>query len=267
MFELFTFLAAFLIEIIEYDSIVSFLNWLRTDFWNFSRSFFYGSLGGGAAVLMSHVQNESPLTDLKNHFIISLMDKRKSIQNNNSTDTSEEDKISEALKKISTQSNAYILKTTYAHLLVGGISGMIAVSAFNPKADELQTFSIAIIAGVSGFAFLKKSALIDDGNSDNLTNVEIASLKSLESYLKSVTEVSDITTTFTSDTHENQTVPTDGQEEIPDRTPDGNLETFITDLRTEIPTITEGEIEYVRELSKEGLSIVEILERLYNKEK
>jgi len=247
MFELLTFLAVSLVEIMKSDLMMPFWIWIKTDFWNFSHSFFYGSLGGLTAVLMSHIQNESSLVDLKNHLIISSIDKP------------DEEKINDAFKKIRIQSNAYIIKTTYTHFLVGGISGMIAVSAFNPKADELQTFSIAIIAGVSGFAFLKRSALIDDGNSDNLTNVEKASL---ESYIKSVNEVNHITTIFTSDTSENPTPQTDPQEETVVKISDETLESFIVELREQVPNITEKEIEHVKELSKQGLSIVEILERI-----
>lgn len=138
--------------------MIIFWDWLRTDFWDFFRSFLYGSIGGFSSIIMSYAVNESSLVNAKNKIQFSSF-RKEYVEN----------LIAENRKR----SNRFYFKMTFIHIFIGGISGMIAVSAFNPNANELQTFSIAAIAGLSGFAFLKRSALIDDPEANNLMKVEI----------------------------------------------------------------------------------------------
>lgn len=150
-----------------------FFEWLREDFWFFIRPFIYGSVGGLASIMMSYAVNESSLVSRKNKIFSSMTD----------------EKIIDQNRK---RAKRFYYKIIVIHIFIGGISGMIAVSAFNPTANELQTFSIAVIAGLSGFAFLKRSALIDDPNSDNLMRVESEGLDAIEKYSALAGEISDV---------------------------------------------------------------------------
>lgn len=142
----------------------SFNDILSNDFWNFIRSFIYGSIGGLAAISMSYINNESTSVDLRNTALMRSF--------TNGTPQEKQKELQERLEEIRRPTRHFILQAAFVHAFIGGISGMIAVSAFNPTANELQTFSIAVIAGVSGFAFLKRSALIDDKLSEKMLNVE-----------------------------------------------------------------------------------------------
>ena len=150
-----------------------FFEWLREDFWFFIRPFIYGSVGGLASIMMSYAVNESSLVSRKNKIFSSRTDKNIIDQNRK-------------------RAKRFYYKIIVIHIFIGGISGMIAVSAFNPTANELQTFSIAVIAGLSGFAFLKRSALIDDPNSDSLMRVETEGLDAIEQYSALEDELSDV---------------------------------------------------------------------------
>lgn len=251
MFQLLEYLSSTIPEVIKSDFILSGTKWLTNDFWSFVHSFIYGSIGGFAAVQMSQLKNEAALVRTKNQLIIDL------------NGEVEDNKIDEAFRKIQKQSKAFLRKTIYVYLLVGGLSGMLAVSTFNPKADELQTFSIAVLAGVSGFAFLKRNALIDDDHSDNFTAVE---KEAFESYIRSLAEAEQITTEFTPDEDVNQTSEIELREEtIPTRRiPEEQLEEFINDLVAGDSGVTQEDILYVRELAGEGETIEGIIRRLHD---
>jgi len=134
------------------------------DFWNFFRAFLYGGVGGISLFLMSYINTSSSLVETKNKLQFSTI----------------ESHTASAQKTNSWRSRFFRLKVALVHFVVGGVSGMIAVNSFNPSANELQTFSIAAIAGLSGFAFLKRSALADDNNSEKILNVELTPLLSIE---------------------------------------------------------------------------------------
>lgn len=134
------------------------------DFWRFFRPFVYGGVGGISLFLMSYINISSSLVQTKNK-----------LQFSSSTTHSKR-----AQKANAWRSRFFRIKVAAVHFVVGGVSGMIAVNSFNPTANELQTFSIAVIAGLSGFAFLKRSALADDSNSEKLLDVEEESLNLIE---------------------------------------------------------------------------------------
>lgn len=144
--------------------LFSFNEILFNNFWEFIRSFIYGAIGGLATISMSYINNESTSVNLRNTALM------KSFTNGTSQEKQKE--LQERFEEIRKPTRSFILQAAMVHAFIGGISGMIAVSAFNPTANELQTFSIAVIAGVSGFAFLKRSALIDDKLSEKMLNVE-----------------------------------------------------------------------------------------------
>lgn len=134
------------------------------DFWRFFRPFLYGGVGGISLFLMSYINISSSLVQTKNRLQFSTSSKHSQ----------------KAQKTNSWRSRFFRIKVALVHFIVGGVSGMIAVSSFNPTANELQTFSIAVIAGLSGFAFLKRSALGDDNNSEKILDVEEESLILME---------------------------------------------------------------------------------------
>lgn len=134
------------------------------DFWRFFRPFLYGGVGGISLFLMSYINISSSLVQTKNK-----------LQFSSSTTHSKQARQANAWR-----SRFFRIKVAFVHFVVGGVSGMIAVNSFNPTANELQTFSIAVIAGLSGFAFLKRSALADDSNSEKLLDVEEESLNLIE---------------------------------------------------------------------------------------
>lgn len=119
------------------------------DFWNFIRAFIYGSIGGFAAISMSYINNESTSVNLRNTALMKNF--------TSSIPKEKQQELQKRLEEIREPTRNFIFQAAMVHAFIGGISGMIAVSAFNPTANELQTFSIAVIAGVSGFAFLKEA--------------------------------------------------------------------------------------------------------------
>lgn len=139
------------------------------DFWNFIRAFIYGSFGGLAAISMSYINNESTSVNLKNNVLMKYFLDGKS--------KNQQKELQQSLDQIRKPTRRFIFQAAIVHAFIGGVSGMIAVSAFNPTANELQTFSIAVIAGVSGFTFLKRSALIDDELSDKMLDVQKTALE------------------------------------------------------------------------------------------
>lgn len=244
------------------ELFVIFLEWVSNGFWNFVRPFIFGSLGGWAAVFMSQVHNDSSLISLQNQLAIQFPDN---------------DQIDKGFEKIKEQSEKFRKDVLLVHLLVGGVSGMIAVSTFNPNANNLQTFSIAVIAGVSGFAFLKRSALIDDGSTEKLLNVE---KESVTKFLTPVVEISQLAQDFMTDIPDTPDSPLeqDGERSNLDQTqeaetPDAEIssnpnseinEKFVRSLR-EIPSFTDEDIQYVEERISEGVPLNVIIERLRGK--
>lgn len=235
------------------------------DLWPFFQPFVFGAIGGWAAILMSGANRKAALAETKSKLVLKYKTSGESVYT----------AVSDAFDEATKVSIGHTLYTTFVSCLVGGISGMIAVNAFNTEGTASQTFSIAVIAGVSGFAFLKRSALIDDGNSDNLVGVESTFLEDyIEAYIVPLDEAEEITSRFTSDTtriHPSLTnelieelFPEESLVEVPPVVPNTqdaeSFEAFIRDFR-DVEGVTESDVNYLRHLHDGmGMSLSEILE-------
>lgn len=223
----------------------SFNEILFSNVWEFIRSFIYGAIGGLAAISMSYINNESTSVNLRNTALMKSFI--------NGTSQEKQKKLQERLEEIRKPTRSFIFQAAMVHAFIGGISGMIAVSAFNPTANELQTFSIAVIAGVSGFAFLKRSALIDDKLSEKMLDVEKEAIEmSLEN-----NEVIQIVEELSSSSPEilDEVVPDNLLDQLVDDEPlieftdivEGSeyFEAYINDLKEEV-NITNTDINQLR---------------------
>lgn len=236
------------------------------DLWLFLQPFAFGALGGWAAILMSLANRKAALAETKSKLVLKYKTAGEPVYKI----------ISDAFDESTNISDEHKSYTTAVSCLVGGISGMIAVNAFNSDGTASQTFSIAIIAGVSGFAFLKRSALIDDGNSDQLVGAESKFLEEyIETYIMPLKKVEALTSRFTSNDEQESTSLTnelidelfdeEGSSEVPlqAETPPAEdtemFEEFIRDLSA-LPNITESDVNYIKYLRLKGMSLHEILE-------
>ncbi|WP_214785192.1 hypothetical protein [Exiguobacterium sp. S3] len=226
--------------------IIAFSEIPWVEFWGFIRAFIYGSTGGMAAVSMSYITNESTAVNLRNAVLMQHFTDEKLKDN--------QIEMQDTLDKIRKPTVRFIRMATIIHLFIGGISGMIAVSAFNPTANELQTFSIAVIAGVSGFAFLKRSALIDNELTEKILDVErkalemtlkndelIDSLNDFSSPLPDV--VDEIAEEVVNDFIENEPLIDFSDKGFPNN----EFEEFISEQKTD-PEVTNADINFLRRL-------------------
>lgn len=115
--------------------------------WEFFRSFIFGGFAGYVAAKMSLVSADS---------------KRNLVEMEELKEAEDQEALIGIYEQSRKHESRFRNQMIRAYVLVGGISGMIAVNTFNPGANNLQTFAIAAIAGASGFAFLKKNMLVDD---------------------------------------------------------------------------------------------------------
>ncbi|WP_214798949.1 MULTISPECIES: hypothetical protein [unclassified Exiguobacterium] len=231
------------------------------ELWIFFRPFAFGSLGGLAGILMSQVNRNATLAITKSKIIIKYKNEDELVSQI----------VSDVVHEVVNESDKHKYFTVFVHCLVGGISGMIAVNAFNLGGNAPQTFSIAVIAGVSGFAFLKRSALIDDGTADKLVGMEGEFLEEyLEKYIAKYREAKTIMTEMTStdESKEVSLVKTLLEEEslqveeLPNFKPSEEFEDFIKDFKN-MPGIEADDVQYLRRLFyAEGKSLDDILDFL-----
>lgn len=215
------------------------LNYL--DVWFFIRPFLYGGVGGISLFLMSYINNSSSIVERKNELQFApTTDYEKKAQKTNTW-----------------RSRFFRFKAAMVHFFVGGVSGMIAVNAFNPSASELQTFSIAVIAGLSGFAFLKRSALADDNNSEKMLDVELSPLLKVreEQNIHIIQELQGLP------------LPTFLPEEPLEIGGGGPQESEeldeLLDALQNMDLLTEDEAEFYRNLQYEGYSDDDIMKRIF----
>lgn len=246
------------------------VNWLISDFWLFIRPFCFGSIGGWAAVLMAQVYDDSKfhLRERKLLFI-----------------SKEKESVIAEFEKIKKHELKFRSKMRNAYVFVGGVSGMIAVSSFNPDSNNLQTFVIAVIAGVSGFAFLKRSALIDDKTSDELLNgtKDEDELKKIMDGLEILKDSS--TNLYTNSVNPELPMVIDDELLSEELLEDGLIDEDllgeeasenididslpielkeIVQILNENPEFNESDLKYIKNLWDSGISIAEIIER-FNK--
>lgn len=260
------------------------------DFWDFIRSFIYGSFGGLAAISMSYINNESTSVSLRNTALMKFSPgiSKKNAENESTSESNNllltENKdalkiIQESIDLIRRPSRIFLIKAAFVHIFIGGISGMIAVSAFNPNANELQTFSIAVIAGVSGFAFLKRSALIDSELTEKVLDVQ----KDAISYLIPNSEVLTLADQFLTSNYEfldelntldEEIISTEVAAVSSNKKENEPLKQFDTDVpdskefeeyisqQMEDPEITNADINYLRELFYEQDYTLEEIQKM-----
>lgn len=212
------------------------------DFWRFFRPFIYGGIGGISLFLMSYINISSSLVQTKNRLQFS--------PNAQHTVT--------AQKTNSWRSRYFRAKVAFVHFFVGGVSGMIAVNSFNPTANELQTFSIAVIAGLSGFAFLKRSALADDNSAEKILDVEEEPLNSTQENVHGLIEVvSEELGTETPEIEENLNI--EEQQILLEDDTSSKLDEFLNKLK-DSGLIKTKDIIYYKTLKRDGYTDDEIIQ-------
>jgi len=212
------------------------------DFWRFFRPFLYGGIGGTSLFLMSYINISSSLVQTKNKLQFSPNAKNRA----------------SAQKTNSWRSRYFRVKVAFVHFVVGGVSGMIAVSSFNPTANELQTFSIAVIAGLSGFAFLKRSALADDNSAEKILDVEEEALNSTQENVEFLIDV--VSEELGTETPEiEETLNIEEQQILLEDDTSSKLDEFLNKLK-DSGLIKTKDIIYYKTLKRDGYTDDEIIQ-------
>lgn len=236
-----------------------FLNdFIASDFWKFLRPFVYGGVGGFSLFLMNYLEYRKKKTMRYFNFFISEYEKVE-VENNKENI---EEKIKLIFDVIERKEKKYYLGAAIVYFFVSGISGMVAVNAFNSTANELQAFSIAVLAGLGGFAFLKRSALVDDEDSEILLHgfaekIVMENENSIyENYLKN-TLIQD----SSADSCNDDKMHEENDHKLKDDVKEEDIKSFVKWLVREFD-LEEREIDLIYSWHSKGLSEADIVNRL-----